>query len=113
MPRRIDVHHHALSTPYLEWEKLGKATFRTPLDISKWSLQGCLDDMDKYGIATSIVSWPDLNGNNPGDWLDVVRAITSGWRRSPMTIPAASVTLDLAAAECRCLPERVYLCLSR
>ena len=73
-PRRIDVHHHVLPPAYLDWEKLGKATFRTPLDISKWSLQGCIDDMDKYGIATAIVSSPDLNGNMPGDWLDVVRS---------------------------------------
>ena len=109
-PRRIDVHHHVLPPPYLAWEKLGKATFRTPLDISKWSLQGCLDDMDKYGIATSIVSWPDLNGNNPGDWLDVVRACNEWMAQIARDHPGrfgSFSTLPLPNADA-CLKEIAY-----
>lgn len=73
-PRRIDVHHHVLPPAYEEWVASGKSKFRSPIDTSWWSLKGAVAEMDRYGIATSIVSWPDLNGNQPGDFVSVVRA---------------------------------------
>jgi hypothetical protein len=65
-PRRIDVHHHAPPPAYADWMAQGNATFRSPLDTGTWSLDSTLADMDKYGIETSIVSSPDLNGRLPG-----------------------------------------------
>jgi hypothetical protein len=65
-PRRIDVHHHVPPPAYVEWMAAGNATFRSPLDTGTWSLDSTLADMDKYGIETSIVSSPDLNGRLPG-----------------------------------------------
>lgn len=73
-PRRIDVHHHVVPPPYEEFMASGKSTFRSPIDTSWWTLKGAIADMDRYGIATSIVSWPDLNGNLPGEFVSVVRA---------------------------------------
>jgi len=73
-PRRIDVHHHVFPPAYNDFAASGRSTFRSPIDTSWWTLEGALADMDKYGIATAIVSWPDLNGNLPGDFLPVVRA---------------------------------------
>ncbi len=72
-PRRIDVHHHVLPPAYNKFVESGQSLFRSPLDISWWTLEGAIRDMDKAGIATSIVSWPELNGRMPGDFLAVVR----------------------------------------
>lgn len=73
-PRRIDVHHHVFPPAYNDFVESGKSKFRSPIDTSWWTLKGAIADMDKYGIATSIVSWPDLNGNLPSDFVPVVRA---------------------------------------
>jgi predicted TIM-barrel fold metal-dependent hydrolase len=60
-PRRIDVHHHVV--PPVQREALtARGSRPTP-----WSLQGTLEDMDKGGVATSIVSIL-----NPGVWFGQV-----------------------------------------
>ena len=73
-PLRIDVHHHVLPPAYNDFVAKGLQKFRSPIDLSWWTVDRAIADMDKYGIATAIVSWPDLNGNMPGDFGDVVRS---------------------------------------
>jgi 6-methylsalicylate decarboxylase len=73
-PRRIDVHHHVPPPAYVDWMAAGNATFRSPLDTGSWTLASALGQMDQYGIATAIVSSPDLNGRLPGDFAGVVRS---------------------------------------
>jgi len=55
--RRIDVHHHFASPSWLQAMKLIGAD-NPP--IANWSAQKSLDDMDKGGIATAV-----LSGNVP------------------------------------------------
>jgi predicted TIM-barrel fold metal-dependent hydrolase len=52
-PFRIDVHHH-LSSPGFIAEIAGRRTGQAPL--MKWTVGQSLDDMDKGGVATSILS---------------------------------------------------------
>jgi predicted TIM-barrel fold metal-dependent hydrolase len=52
-PFRIDVHHH-LSSPGFIAEISGRRTGQVPL--MKWTVAQSLDDMDKGGVATSILS---------------------------------------------------------
>jgi predicted TIM-barrel fold metal-dependent hydrolase len=52
-PFRIDTHHH-LSSPGFIAEISGRRTGQVPL--MQWSVQKSLDDMDKGGVATSILS---------------------------------------------------------
>src|SRR4029078_7909112 len=54
---KIDVHHHFL--PPEHREALDKHKSGAP----KWSVQMSLDDMDKSGIATSV-----LSQGQPGPW---------------------------------------------
>jgi 6-methylsalicylate decarboxylase len=50
---RIDIHHHAFSPAYVaELDKVGQA----PPIVKNWSLAKTLDDMDKAGVGTSILS---------------------------------------------------------
>jgi 6-methylsalicylate decarboxylase len=56
-PGRIDVHHHVASPTWLQAMKLIDAD--DPM-IANWSVQKSLDDMDKGGVATAI-----LSGNVP------------------------------------------------
>jgi hypothetical protein len=56
-PRRIDVHHHFASPSWLQAMDLISAD--DPV-IANWSVQKSLDDMDKGGVATAI-----LSGNVP------------------------------------------------
>src|SRR5580704_12877683 len=56
-PRRIDVHHHLASPSWLRAMKLIDAD--DPV-IANWSVQKSLDDMDKGGVATAV-----LSGNVP------------------------------------------------
>src|SRR5246500_5352399 len=55
--QRIDVHHHLASPSWLQAMKLIGAD--DPV-IANWSVQKSLDDMDKGGVATAI-----LSGNVP------------------------------------------------
>ena len=56
-PRRIDVHHHFAAPSWLQAMKLIGAD-NAP--IANWSVQKSLDDMDKGGVATAV-----LSGNVP------------------------------------------------
>ena len=55
--QRIDVHHHLASPGWLQATKL--IGVEDPV-IANWSVQKSLDDMDKGGVATAI-----LSGNVP------------------------------------------------
>jgi 6-methylsalicylate decarboxylase len=55
--QRIDVHHHIASPGWLQAMKLIGAD--DPV-IANWSVQKSLDDMDKGGVATAV-----LSGNPP------------------------------------------------
>ncbi len=55
---RIDVHHHMVPPAHAEF--LAKKNMPSP----KWSLQMSLDDMDKSGIQTSV-----LSQIQPGTWF--------------------------------------------
>jgi len=52
-PYRIDVHHHVVPAPWLD--ALKKAGLDNPI-LNRWTPQNSLADMDKAGIATSILS---------------------------------------------------------
>jgi 6-methylsalicylate decarboxylase len=52
-PHRIDVHHHISPPSWLDSVK--KAKLDNP-PLNNWSVQKSLDDMDKAGIATAVVS---------------------------------------------------------
>jgi predicted TIM-barrel fold metal-dependent hydrolase len=52
-PFRIDVHHH-VSSPGFIAEISGRRTGQVPL--MKWTVAQSLDDMDKGGVATAILS---------------------------------------------------------
>jgi predicted TIM-barrel fold metal-dependent hydrolase len=52
-PHRIDVHHHVVPPSWLAaMDLIG----RSNPPLTHWSIQKTLDDMDKGGVATSIVS---------------------------------------------------------
>src|ERR1700746_1726480 len=55
--QRIDVHHHLATPSWLQAMKLIGAA--DPV-IANWSVQKSLDDMDKGGVATAV-----LSGNVP------------------------------------------------
>jgi predicted TIM-barrel fold metal-dependent hydrolase len=63
-PRRIDVHHHIVPPRYLERVRASLfASSPYAGDVAKWTVSSSLDQMDRFGIATAIVS-------NPGVWRD-------------------------------------------
>ena len=71
-PRRIDVHHHVTPPGWLE------AVKRVKLDnppMALWTPEKSLDDMDKAGITTSLVSptTPQVGFLPPADAARVAR----------------------------------------
>ena len=50
---RIDIHHHLFSPAYVA--ELAKANQAPPI-VKNWTVARTLDDMDKAGVATSILS---------------------------------------------------------
>lgn len=52
-PGRIDVHHHMASPSWLQ--TMEAQGFKNP-PIQHWSIQKSLDDMDKGGVATAVLS---------------------------------------------------------
>jgi predicted TIM-barrel fold metal-dependent hydrolase len=55
-PHRIDVHHHFFPQFLLEaWQKAG---VRNPPVVQTWKLEATLDQMDRGGVATAILSLP-------------------------------------------------------
>ena len=57
--RRIDVHHHFAPPFYAAEAKAAGYTFGLP-----WTLEGTLDDMEKGGVAKSIISI-----SQPSTWI--------------------------------------------
>jgi predicted TIM-barrel fold metal-dependent hydrolase len=53
-PRRIDVHHHLAPPRWITDVVLGRNTGQRPL--ADWTPQRSIEDMDKGGVATAIVS---------------------------------------------------------
>jgi predicted TIM-barrel fold metal-dependent hydrolase len=63
-PRRIDVHHHYLAPRYLERTRAALfAGSPYAAEVAKWTPAASLEQMDRFGIATAILS-------NPGAWRD-------------------------------------------
>ena len=60
-PHRIDVHHHVVPPAQ------AKAAADRMRGMPKWSVSMSLEDMDKAGVATSIVSII-----NPGPWYGTI-----------------------------------------
>jgi predicted TIM-barrel fold metal-dependent hydrolase len=55
-PHRIDVHHHFFPQFVLDaWQKSG---VRNPPVVQSWKLETTLDQMDRGGVATAILSLP-------------------------------------------------------
>jgi predicted TIM-barrel fold metal-dependent hydrolase len=55
-PHRIDVHHHFFPQFLLEaWQKAG---VRNPPFVQNWKLETTLEQMDRGGVATAILSLP-------------------------------------------------------
>jgi predicted TIM-barrel fold metal-dependent hydrolase len=55
-PHRIDVHHHFFPQFLLEaWQKAG---IRSPAAVRNWRLDATLEQMDRGGVATAILSLP-------------------------------------------------------
>jgi 6-methylsalicylate decarboxylase len=52
-PGRVDVHHHVFPPKYIA--ELASRKLATP-DMTSWSVAKTLDDMDKAGVTTSILS---------------------------------------------------------
>jgi hypothetical protein len=53
-PHRIDVHHH-FYPPFLQ-EAWQKASVRTTGVVRDWTLAKTLDQMDRNGVATAVLS---------------------------------------------------------
>src|SRR5579863_1138427 len=70
-PHRIDVHHHFVPPKYKE-----VVSRKRPLQpcMEAWTVQGSVEDMDKAGVAKSLVSitLPGLNFGN----VDEARRLT-------------------------------------
>jgi 6-methylsalicylate decarboxylase len=55
-PHRIDVHHHFFPQFLLDaWQKAG---VRNAPVVQSWKLEATLDQMDRGGVATAILSLP-------------------------------------------------------
>src|SRR6202163_450758 len=55
-PHRIDVHHHFYPQFLLDaWQKAG---VRNPPVVPNWKLEATLEQMDRGGVATAILSLP-------------------------------------------------------
>src|SRR5581483_1681885 len=69
--RLIDVHHHLLSPGFI---KATQGRFVNPAQITSWSLERTIADMDAVGVAMAFSSV-----TQPGVWLsedkDAARAL--------------------------------------
>src|SRR5260221_13806416 len=55
-PHRIDVHHHFFPQFLLDaWQKAG---VRNPSVVQNWRREATLEQMDRGGVATAIMSLP-------------------------------------------------------
>jgi 6-methylsalicylate decarboxylase len=108
---RIDVHHHLLPADYVRWLHEQGVTDAGGWQLPEWSARQAIDAMDKYSIATAVLSL-----SAPGVHLgDATQA--AGWARrvnetaaecakdhsdrfgffAPLTLPDVDGTLDTAA----------------
>ena len=55
----IDLHHHFVAPLYID--EVGSAV---PLDMRRWSVEQSLEDMDRFGVSTAI-----LSVTVPGFWF--------------------------------------------
>ena len=78
-PRRIDVHHHIVPPAWLEALKAAKLD--NPI-LNKWTPEQSLEDMDKAGITTAMVSptTPQVGFLPPAEAARVARA-SNEWAR--------------------------------
>ena len=69
-PRRIDVHHHVYPTKWFaaKREFILSTSDNPPTIMTEWSPQKAIEQMDRYGIATSITCL-----GNPGVWFGDVQ----------------------------------------
>jgi predicted TIM-barrel fold metal-dependent hydrolase len=71
-PHRIDVHHHFYPPELLDaWKK---ANVRNAPVVQRWTLQAAMQQMDKGGVATAVISLPtginlpDLSAEDRLSW---------------------------------------------
>jgi predicted TIM-barrel fold metal-dependent hydrolase len=63
-PRLIDVHHHLLPPKYIAARRSDILKVSGMSSVLDWTVAGSLDDMDKNGVRTAIVSV-----STPGIWV--------------------------------------------
>jgi len=73
-PHRIDVHHH-MFPPFVQ-ERWKKDNIRTVPVAMRWTLEATLEEMDKGGVATAILSLASGGLNLPRLSIDENRAMT-------------------------------------
>ena len=69
-PRRIDVHHHCFPKAWFARKRaqILSSSDNNPSIMTDWTPQRAIDQMDRYGIRTGIVSI-----GNPGVWYGDVQ----------------------------------------
>jgi 6-methylsalicylate decarboxylase len=73
-PHRVDVHHH-MFPPFLQ-ERWKKDNIRTIPVVMRWTLEATLEEMDKGGVATAILSLASGGLNLPKLSADENRRMT-------------------------------------
>jgi predicted TIM-barrel fold metal-dependent hydrolase len=63
-PNRIDVHHHMLPPAYVDITRDRIKEITPNPEVFKWTPAAALEQMDRFGIATSMLSLPI-----PGTWF--------------------------------------------
>jgi len=73
-PRRIDVHHHFMPQKYLERARAGLiAGSPYGAQVVQWTPAASLEQMDRWGIATAVLSNPGVGHDFPDQQRDLVR----------------------------------------
>lgn len=73
-PHRIDVHHYVFPVPYMRREgpRVLASMDVDPTPIANWSPARSVEEMDRHGIVTAVVSI-----STPGIWFGDVQAACS------------------------------------
>src|SRR5689334_8936609 len=74
-PHSIDVHHHILPPAYMSEVRdriIAQGQGVIPASVLNWTLQTALEEMERNGVATAIVSI-----STPGIWFGDVQAARS------------------------------------
>jgi 6-methylsalicylate decarboxylase len=68
-PRRIDVHQHMFSPVYLSRVGRPRTNPRADPLMSRWTPEGAIEEMDKTGLATAVLSIAvaGISFNTPGE----------------------------------------------